>query len=51
MKLKKRRRDWEKRMEQEQAEKAQLREHEDAVVKQVIDSQVKVSHDLINQLN
>ena len=42
MRLKKRRRDWEKRMQQEQAEKAQLREQEDAVVSQVIDSQVKM---------
>lgn len=40
MRLKKRRKDWEKRMQQEQDERAQLREQEAAVVNQVIDSQV-----------
>ncbi|XP_067937333.1 limbin-like [Watersipora subatra] len=45
MKLKKRRRDWEKRMEEEKAEKAQLREQENAVVGQIIDSQFTMSAD------
>ena len=40
MRLKKRRRDWEKRMEQEQQERAQLREQEATVVNQIVDSQV-----------
>lgn len=40
MRLKKRRRDWEKRMAQEQEEKAQLREQEASVVNEIIDSQV-----------